>query len=444
MKNELHRHKRSDAVKWVLILLAVLILATAVTAAITKGFKDFNPYGWLDKFENKVENLYAVSGVSHELTDKSAELDEASDVDREYAASNVNLKATDTVLFIIDDLPVKVTIDELSVGVDKSDANTAHDEITVTDEGTYDITLKHYKDSDAWQACFVQAAASEEPEVKSLSLSVKPRAAANTTDDGVSASSDDNEYLISATVLPENASCKRLVWSAAFETGSTKDVSQYVTVTQSNNLSTAIVRCIQPFDELIKITVCSEICPDVTASIDCRYKQKLTGIDSSGTTSKIVLNGTHVMTGKPVISSLYTDADPVLAGTPTYTIRFTVNPEFKDYLFRNAGYPDFTPRAVTVNLSDAVTGSSYRKETVFNENAFKAWFGDQLFTKTYIQGFGSCLIRDTVKPLFCTVTISYNGNVMYSSTGAVDIDPDPFMSYVFPSSVSSASETITF
>ena len=53
MKNELQKHKKSDGIKWFATLLAVLILALAVTAAITQGFKNWNPYGWFDKKEEQ-------------------------------------------------------------------------------------------------------------------------------------------------------------------------------------------------------------------------------------------------------------------------------------------------------------------------------------------------------------------------------------------------------
>lgn len=53
MKNELQKHKRSDGIKWFATLLAVLMLAVAVTAAITQGFKNWNPYGWFDKKEEQ-------------------------------------------------------------------------------------------------------------------------------------------------------------------------------------------------------------------------------------------------------------------------------------------------------------------------------------------------------------------------------------------------------
>lgn len=41
--------RRGDGWKWFLIVLAIAVLAVAITAGITNGFKDWNPYGWFDK-----------------------------------------------------------------------------------------------------------------------------------------------------------------------------------------------------------------------------------------------------------------------------------------------------------------------------------------------------------------------------------------------------------
>lgn len=51
MSNELKKHKKSDKVKWFVTLLAILLIAVAVTATITKGFRNWNPFGWFDKKE---------------------------------------------------------------------------------------------------------------------------------------------------------------------------------------------------------------------------------------------------------------------------------------------------------------------------------------------------------------------------------------------------------
>lgn len=53
MRNEFQRHKKSDGIKWVAVTLAVLLLAAAVMAAMTQGFKNWNPYGWFDKKEEQ-------------------------------------------------------------------------------------------------------------------------------------------------------------------------------------------------------------------------------------------------------------------------------------------------------------------------------------------------------------------------------------------------------
>ena len=49
MKNDLYKHEKSDSVKWVLTLIAFLIVGVLLAAVITQGFKTANPWGWLDK-----------------------------------------------------------------------------------------------------------------------------------------------------------------------------------------------------------------------------------------------------------------------------------------------------------------------------------------------------------------------------------------------------------
>lgn len=41
--------KKKGAVKTGLMVFAILILGTGVAMAITKGFTDWNPYGWFNK-----------------------------------------------------------------------------------------------------------------------------------------------------------------------------------------------------------------------------------------------------------------------------------------------------------------------------------------------------------------------------------------------------------
>lgn len=52
MARNWREHERGDRIKWVAVFLAVVLLAVAVMAAMTKGFTDWNPYGWFGKVEN--------------------------------------------------------------------------------------------------------------------------------------------------------------------------------------------------------------------------------------------------------------------------------------------------------------------------------------------------------------------------------------------------------
>lgn len=56
MNYQLRKHAKSDRIKWILTTLVVLLLAVGLTASLTAGFTDFNPYGWLDhRYELKSE-----------------------------------------------------------------------------------------------------------------------------------------------------------------------------------------------------------------------------------------------------------------------------------------------------------------------------------------------------------------------------------------------------
>lgn len=45
----LSKHAKGDRVKWFITFIAIILLAVGVAAALTVGFTDANPYGWLDK-----------------------------------------------------------------------------------------------------------------------------------------------------------------------------------------------------------------------------------------------------------------------------------------------------------------------------------------------------------------------------------------------------------
>ena len=63
MRNELRQHKKSDAVKWIIVFACVILLAVAVTAAITQGFTNWNPWGWFDEAKKTGETVKTAAAV---------------------------------------------------------------------------------------------------------------------------------------------------------------------------------------------------------------------------------------------------------------------------------------------------------------------------------------------------------------------------------------------
>lgn len=48
--------KSKSVLKVMFVAVAILLLSVAVTAAITQGFKNSNPYGWLENFDRMKKN----------------------------------------------------------------------------------------------------------------------------------------------------------------------------------------------------------------------------------------------------------------------------------------------------------------------------------------------------------------------------------------------------
>lgn len=71
MNKEFQKHKRSDTVKWIAVFLVLCILGVSVSAALTKGFTDANPYGWFNKKPAEIQNPEAPTGgvVSGEIVE---------------------------------------------------------------------------------------------------------------------------------------------------------------------------------------------------------------------------------------------------------------------------------------------------------------------------------------------------------------------------------------
>lgn len=55
------RKSRNNTVFSIVIIVAILLLAVAVTASLTAGFKNFNPYGWLENYD-RIEKEQEING----------------------------------------------------------------------------------------------------------------------------------------------------------------------------------------------------------------------------------------------------------------------------------------------------------------------------------------------------------------------------------------------
>lgn len=57
MSNVKVKRKKTNPIVWVAIFLSIALLAVAVSAALTQGFTNADPYGWLEKAKQGIENL---------------------------------------------------------------------------------------------------------------------------------------------------------------------------------------------------------------------------------------------------------------------------------------------------------------------------------------------------------------------------------------------------
>lgn len=104
MYRDLQNHKRSDRIKWIAVFLAILLLAVAVCAMFTRGFKTINPYCWGDK------HTYGDDGICINCgAEKSA------DEDKKGTADNGGMAMGDSVgngiMLLNTDIPRKLYSD---------------------------------------------------------------------------------------------------------------------------------------------------------------------------------------------------------------------------------------------------------------------------------------------------------------------------------------------
>lgn len=117
-------------------------------------------------------------------------------------------------------------------------------------------------------------------DVQNSSLMTLSAVAATTAAEGAESSTT-----ITATVKPDTASDKSVVWSISFSNPSSswangKNVTDYVNYTTSGEGAiTATVNCLQPFGEQIILTATANANPEATASVTIDYVKRVVSYD---------------------------------------------------------------------------------------------------------------------------------------------------------------------
>lgn len=106
MNYEFYEHKRRDKVKWVIVFISIILLGALVLAAITNGFTDADPYGWLsaDEEQNSQEltnDMVATEGDSKPIV---------AVFDNELMTLTVSEPASSTIPYASNGVQVNATV----------------------------------------------------------------------------------------------------------------------------------------------------------------------------------------------------------------------------------------------------------------------------------------------------------------------------------------------
>lgn len=157
--------KKNNSFKFIVIFVAIVLLAVSVTAALTNGFTNANPFGWLD-FETEEVSGDVSGDVSSGITDEegnSLSVGEVYDMPSQLNISNSAIIALDRqhigeedeenyveVILRATVLPVDATnknVDWTAVWADGSDSSDLSEYLTVTPEsdGSTIASVRCYK-----------------------------------------------------------------------------------------------------------------------------------------------------------------------------------------------------------------------------------------------------------------------------------------------------------
>ena len=175
---------------------------------------------------------------------------------------------------------------------------------------------------------------------------------------------------LTATLLPEETTVSRNVsWSVAWKDPSStwangKTVTDYVSLTPtSSGALTADLKCLQAFGEQIIVTVTSDYNPELTATCNVDYVQKVTSASLSFGNIAINLGGSTAV--KYEIAKGVTGPGGAVQATVETSDTYTIAEDFT-YSVQLTSYADYVGTGDIFSLKDsAITGRAFQINTEY-------------------------------------------------------------------------------
>ena len=261
---------------------------------------------------------------------------------------------------------------------------------------------------------------------------------------------------LTATVLPENASDKRVDWTIRFKNASSewasgKTVTDYVTVTpESDGANKATVQCLQDFGEQIEVVATSRDNASAYAVCTVDFAKRIEDVifyDHYGS-----INGTSASSGNPIswpfgldfnsyeiyfeaqFSDYTVDDFDVIGDSSSYvrcmisfneslgvsgtlTLESGARVGFNQSLFCRWGQEN----ATTWNLKNELNGGN--PATAFPEDEFKTWAYDKRDESGYIDLFTFTINLDgEYTDYSCEWTVRFSASYFRVSAQSIDLD----------------------
>lgn len=285
----------------------------------------------------------------------------------------------------------------------------------------------------------------EESETQSaVRLTSAPIAEEDYADYGISPQAE-SAVMLTATVLPENATNKRLEWTTAW-TGSSsvlnwstnKDVNNYISLSVSEDTLSATLSSRQPFADTIRLTVAWEVNTAVQATVSIEYKQKVEDVSLELSTYRIHMNTTATFTGTVTLSSFYTQP----AQNFEYSLFLSLNPDFYSALQRSA-YGVFQSKRISFK-DIAKTDTGFSKSFTLDDKALAQLFGERFLTEPYRTEFLNVLGSFGNSAVIATATVTDSNGTEFTKSFNFGVEESVIRNYVAVSSVSSNDSSVVF